>query len=161
MRIEKTSFHLLDQEEEGSRAGNFYKGHQMKKTIVILLAVLGILGLAGGLLWIRFNRVYNAPPEIKVSNQSARVLEDVLLEGTGFQENLGTLQPGETRRLFVYPRGESGLWISFRAGEVEIEEGDLAYMDSFGGYVVEIEITPALEVEADSHLMKLFGRSLP
>jgi len=104
----------------------------MKKIVIVLGLLVVFVILAAGLLGWRALNVSQMPPKIKVVNDSGVPLHEFTLEGTGFEEGLGTLPPRSNRTVVVHPQGESGLRVSFRVDSEYHEEGDLAYIESKG-----------------------------
>jgi hypothetical protein len=120
-----------------------------RKFIGIALALIAICLLAaGGTILISkaaINRL-SMPPEIKVVNRSRENLENVKLEGSGFSQNLGTLHAGESRWVTVHPSGESGVYVSFAAGEREYISDYSSYFENSGGYRVIVTISKDFEI---------------
>ena len=89
---------------------------------------------------------------ITVINQSDVPLENVVLSGSGFVENVGTVRPNAELRVLVRPHGESGLRIRFNAGSRAVSFGPEGYFEGGGGYAVIAIISPRLAVSVKSEL---------
>jgi hypothetical protein len=89
---------------------------------------------------------------ITVINQSDHPLENVVLTGSGFVEDIGTVSPNAASRVLVRPRGESGLQIRFDASGRTVSFGPEGYFEGGGGYVVIATVSPALAVSIKSEL---------
>ena len=83
---------------------------------------------------------------ITVINQSDVPLEDVVLSGSGFSENLGSVGPHADARVVVRPRGESDVRVQFKARGEALSFGPDGYFEAGGGYVVTITVSPGLTV---------------
>jgi hypothetical protein len=89
---------------------------------------------------------------ITVINQSDMPLENVVLSGSGFVKDMGTVRPNAELRVRVRPRGESGLRIRFNAGGRAVSFGPDGYFEGSGGYVVIATVSPTLAVSIKSEL---------
>ena len=89
---------------------------------------------------------------ITVINQSDVPLEKLVLSGSGFSEDIGTVRPHAELRALVRPRGESGLQIRFTAGGKEVSFGPEGYFEGGGGYIVVASVSPSLAVSVKSEL---------
>ena len=87
---------------------------------------------------------------ITVINQSDVALEDVVLSGSGFSENVGSIRPYSQLRVFVRSQGESGLRIRFNARGKAVSFGPDGYFEAGGGYVVTVTVSASLEVSVKS-----------
>jgi hypothetical protein len=91
------------------------------------------------------------PPVIRVENHSAREIRSIDVAGTGFNERISRLGPGQS--VCVRPSGipgESDLELRADSDAGRIEATDLAYLESNGGYHVRILISPNLKVNASN-----------
>jgi hypothetical protein len=79
-------------------------------------------------------------PEITVANASGQRISDLVISGVGFQEALGSLEPGQSTARPVECAAESGLKVSFNALGVSHSTDDLAYLESCGGYRVQLKV---------------------
>jgi hypothetical protein len=121
----------------------------------ILLLLVGLAILATGVLFAAgqvMAKRLESPPRLKVINRSGLDLENVILEGSGFHENLGDLPAGKSRTVTVHPRGESGLRLSFRAMGRQFTSGYHGYFESSGGYRVIVWIDRDLQVDTRAAL---------
>jgi len=89
---------------------------------------------------------------VAVTNHSAKALEQVVIAGSGFQQSLGTIDPGATIRTEIRPRGESGLAVSFNSGARRVSVPPQGYFEAGGEYAVTVVVTPNLEVAVDGDL---------
>lgn len=103
--------------------------------LVVGLAVAFCLGLA--LLW-WWNPCL--APEITVTNASESHISQVVISGSGFNESLGDLAPGSSTTRSVRCAGESGLELSFSKAGKSYSRDDLAYIESCGGYRVDLTV---------------------
>jgi len=85
-------------------------------------------------------------PEITVANASGQPITDIVISGVGFQEALGSLEPGKSTARSVKCAAESGLKVSFNALGVSHSTDDLAYLESCGGYRVQLSVEPSYSV---------------
>lgn len=53
---------------------------------------------------------------VSIANGSDKPLENVVVSGEGFRESVGTIRPGNTETVFVRPRHETIVRISFDVG---------------------------------------------
>jgi hypothetical protein len=83
---------------------------------------------------------------VVVINQSDVPLDDVVLSGSGFSEDIGQVRPNTESRALVWPRGESGLLIRFNARGKAISAGPDGYFEAGGGYIVTVTVSPGLAV---------------
>jgi hypothetical protein len=90
--------------------------------------------------------------QIIVINQADVPLGDVVVSGSGFSQQVGTIQPNAELRVWVRPRGESGLQVRFNARGKAVSFGPDGYFEGGGGYVVRVTISPSLAVSVKSEL---------
>jgi hypothetical protein len=90
---------------------------------------------------------------ITVVNEADVPLEDVLLSGSGFSTNVGSVAPHAQERVLVSPRGESDLRVDFKARGRPISLGPDGYFEAGGRYVVTVTISPSLTVSVTSALV--------
>ena len=89
---------------------------------------------------------------ITVINQSDVPLEDVVLSGSGFSENIGSVGPHAEARVLVRPQGESDVRIDFKARGKPVSFGPDGYFESGGRYVVTVAVAASLTVSVKSEL---------
>jgi hypothetical protein len=87
---------------------------------------------------------------VTVINQSHIPLENVVLSGSGFSKDIGTVPANAQVRVLVRPRGESGLGIRFNAGGKPVSFGPESYFEEGGGYTVVAIVSPSLAVSVNS-----------
>lgn len=85
-------------------------------------------------------------PTITISNRSGKPLSNVVVSGSGFSENIGTMSPDAEREVTVEPRGESGVRLTFDVGGQHVDSGDQGYLEGSGGYHVAATVQPDLTV---------------
>jgi hypothetical protein len=90
--------------------------------------------------------------QIVVINQADVPLREVVVSGSGFSQEVGTIQPNTQLRLWVQPRGESGLQVRFNARGKAVSFGPYGYFEGGGGYIVRVTISPTLAVSVKSEL---------
>ena len=90
---------------------------------------------------------------LSVTNRAAVPLEQVTVSGPGFQQSLGAIAPGGTATVEVRPSGESGVGISFIAGDQSVSLPLQGYFEGGGGYAVTVVVSPDLEVAVDAKLL--------
>jgi hypothetical protein len=92
--------------------------------------------------------------QLIIVNESDHQLRDVVASGSGFSTQIGTVPPHSANVLTVYPRGESGLRLTFNAdGKPIIFEQD-GYFERCCGYLVTVNVSPSLAVSMKSELRK-------
>lgn len=89
---------------------------------------------------------------ITVINQSDVALENVVLSGSGFSEDIGPVRANAELRVLVRPQGESGLGIRFNARGKPVSFGPDGYFEAGGGYIVTVIVSPSLTVSVKSEL---------
>ncbi len=91
-------------------------------------------------------------PVITITNQAPVALTNVVVSGSGFSHRVENIAVGAEGVVTVSPRGESGLRVTFDAGNKHIDVGDLAYIEDSGGYRVAVTVASDLGVSAQSDL---------
>ncbi|MFH2139010.1 MAG: hypothetical protein ABII88_10980 [Candidatus Omnitrophota bacterium] len=127
----------------------------MKKTKRLLVAIIVIASTFFILKGCQVYSKYSRPPKITVINNSKLELKDVTLLGAGFTKKIGNLDPQGSLSTEVQPRGESGLKISFTAKSENYQKDDLAYIESTGGYIVQITIDESLNIKSECSMASL------
>lgn len=89
---------------------------------------------------------------IKFKNQSDHKLEVVELSGSGFKASLLNIAPGKSRKLKVYPSGDSALSVSFAADGQSYSFGPQGYFEGGGMYKVTATVSRDLSVVVDSDI---------
>lgn len=95
-------------------------------------------------------------PVIIVRNQSALTLSNVVVAGSGFSEQVGTLSPGVEHQMRVRPQGDSGVRLTFEAGSQHVDSGAQGYFEAGGGYRVTATIGTNLGVSVTGEPGKLW-----
>jgi hypothetical protein len=89
---------------------------------------------------------------VSVANRSGVSLERVVISGSGFKQPLGTIAPGVTIKSQVYPKGESGLGISFHSGARRVVLPPQGYFEVGGQYEVTVVVNPDLKASVNAKL---------
>lgn len=95
-------------------------------------------------------------PVVTLKNDSGKELASIFLTGTGFSQPVPNLASGTTTSVVVHPSGDSGLKIQFLVDGVHQQNGDLAYIQDFGGYCVIIRIADEFVVSSDVSPLPIF-----
>jgi hypothetical protein len=88
---------------------------------------------------------------VTVANRSGTTLESVVISGSGFSVDLGTMQQDTTRRVKVTVRGESGLAISFVAQGKKVAIEPRGYFEG-SGYCASATVDSTLDLAVRSEL---------
>lgn len=120
---------------------------------VVLIIIGVILIIIIGLTYYH----YWSFPRITIRNNSDVKIEDIILTGSGFSQNIYKVTPWSSVKIIVIPEGESGLKIEFKAGSRQFEKDDLAYIEKSGGYFVIITINDSFGISSESGLRKFLG----
>jgi hypothetical protein len=88
---------------------------------------------------------------VTIANRSGTTLENVVISGSGFSVDIGTMQPDTTRRVTVTARGETGLAISFVALGKKIAIGPRGYFEA-SGYCASATVDSTLDLAVGSNL---------
>lgn len=85
---------------------------------------------------------------VRVSNESGQTLTSVQLLIPGNPWDIGTMPPGDSRWLFVEPKADDSLALSFATGGQPYRAVDKdIYMGFSGGDAVIVTIQPSLRVK--------------
>ena len=87
---------------------------------------------------------------ITIINESDVPLEDVVLSGSGFSLNVGSVGPHAEATVLVRSQGESDVRIHFTARGEAVSFGPDGYFEAGGGYVVTVTISPSLTMRVKS-----------
>ena len=79
---------------------------------------------------------------IAIANQSGRMLQDVTVSGSGFNQHIASIPVGETATLRVHPKGETGVAIGFDLGGKGFSYAESGYFEA-AGYKVTITVDDA------------------
>lgn len=93
-------------------------------------------------------RAYFGRPVITIINRSPYHVNEIVLRGDPFVENVGQIPAGATQTIMVYPLGESGLMMEFVANGRRVAKDDLWYIERSGGYCITLEIDDQLEIRS-------------
>ncbi|MBD9478386.1 hypothetical protein [Pseudoxanthomonas sp. PXM02] len=89
---------------------------------------------------------------VSVDNQSGGILEDVVISGSGFEQPLGDIATGVTATTMIFPKGESGLEVSFHSQGRHVVLPPSGYFEGGGQYAVTVVVTPDLGADVDADL---------
>jgi hypothetical protein len=92
---------------------------------------------------------HSRPVQIKLINSSTNVLNNVMLEGQGFDVEFSELKPASFLSFHVHPKGESGAKLTFTADSKKYENDDVGYMEPSFGYYLTITIQSNLETKTE------------
>ncbi|MBN2451668.1 MAG: hypothetical protein JXR77_14865 [Lentisphaeria bacterium] len=93
-------------------------------------------------------------PRVTVVNQSATELTNLVVSGSGFSLDLGTLPAGKKVRFGVTPSGESGLKVDFDAGGQHHSYGPDGYFENSHLYRVNVTVSTEYGVKVDVDIGK-------
>lgn len=85
-------------------------------------------------------------PAMTVKNQSPHTISNVVVSGSGFTENLGSIPAGGERRVRVRPTGDSGMRLVFDAESQHVDSGSQGYFEASGGYRMTATVGTNLSV---------------
>ena len=105
----------------------------MRTFIVLFLAALLCAGCSRG-------------ARVTVVNASGAELKNVVASGSGFSVSIGTIAPGDERRVYVQPAGESGLRLAFDANGKQFTSVPDVYLESSSNYKVKATVAPDFSV---------------
>ncbi len=89
-------------------------------------------------------------PLVTVTNNSSGTISNVVVFGHTYTNEIGTMAPGEARRVEVHPRGEATVRLVRESGGKKFDSGGLAYIEESSLYKVAINVRTNLEVEFSS-----------
>ena len=98
---------------------------------------------------------YDIP--ISISNQSNQELRDVTISGRGFRQHVSLIPAGETKTLYVDPKGETGVAIAFNLGKKRFSYDEDGYFES-DDYEVAIIVDAAGRASVNGNVGSLFPR---
>ena len=101
---------------------------------VACLIVVCVIAAIGFRAWSRFN----AKPLIQLTNESGITLKNVVISGNGFKQHYSEIPDGIVQSFTATVAGESGVDLGFTAGTQEIEERNMSYIETSGGYKVKV-----------------------
>jgi len=88
---------------------------------------------------------------IAITNQSGRVLQDVTVSGSGFNQHISSIPAGKTATLRVDPKGETGVAIAFDLGGQKFSYVENGYFEA-SGYKVAITVDDAGHASVNAEL---------
>lgn len=91
-------------------------------------------------------------PVVKVENQSSVTVSNVVVSGNGFSQTIRSIAPGKTHQLTVLPAGETGVRLTFDAGEKRMDSGAQNYFEANSSYRVHTVINSNLTVTTTTDL---------
>jgi len=95
--------------------------------------------------------------EIQIQNRSAAEITDIKLTGSGFSFSFPRIAAGGEIATFVFPKGESGLAVSFRAGGELHQNAEQGHFDV--GYEVHVVIAEDLRVTVEPRISGRIGQA--
>ncbi len=90
--------------------------------------------------------------EVFLENRTGQALEDIVLSGNGFTEQVGNLGPGKKIDLYVSPSGESGMGVAFTINGKRIDLPQSGYFEGGGQYIVSAIVNPDLSATVSASL---------
>jgi hypothetical protein len=90
--------------------------------------------------------------KLNVVNQSSAELADVLASGTGFSQNVGSIQPGKQHSVSVTPTSESSLKLEFDANGKHFVSAPQGYFEGASSYKITATVAPDFTVTVDTKL---------
>lgn len=124
----------------------------MKK--ILLFSLLGVIFLAVMEIvcfrW-QYHRAF-----IVVSNESGKDISDLKIQMREGGVDVGALSASSTKRVRVFPHGESAFTITFRTMDGKAVSREGAYIESTGGYEVLVNIAPDYSVSRKTNFMRGF-----
>jgi hypothetical protein len=87
---------------------------------------------------------------VSVANRSTVAISNAVVSDPLFTNVIGTLQPGEERRVVVNPRGESHVRLTFEIGGQKVDSGGMEYFEESSMYRVSLIVTTNLQVKSSS-----------
>jgi hypothetical protein len=89
---------------------------------------------------------------VSVDNQSGVALEGFVISGSGFEQPLGDIPVGAKTTTTVFPKGESGLRVSFHSRGRHVVLPPSGYFEGGGQYAVTVVVTPDLGANVDANV---------
>ncbi len=111
---------------------------------IALLALLTMVGCSPGPV--------GTFTEVAITNLSAASLSNVVVSGSGFSDGVGGIAAWGAKTIRVYPRGDSGLRLTFDPGGQHLDSGQQACFDAKSGYRVSTIIHTDLSVSVSTRL---------
>ena len=91
-------------------------------------------------------------PVVTITNRSSVTLSHVVISGSGFSEDIGSLAPGAQHVLTVHPRGDSGVRVAFEASGRKFDSGEQDYFEASGGYRITVTVGPDFKLTSTSNI---------
>ena len=110
----------------------------MIRFIAVLLLAVALAGCSDG----------GTP--LTITNQSLARIEALQASGPGFSAYVGNLEPGERKKIKIYPRGEASLGLTFTANGRQFSSPASGYLES--GYNVSVIVAKDMSVVVDAEL---------
>jgi hypothetical protein len=89
-------------------------------------------------------------PVVTIRNDSGGELQNVVISGSGFSENIGTLPPAATHSFSPRVRGESGIRVQFDAAGEHHDSGEQDYFEAGEPYRVSVTVDQQIKVAVDA-----------
>lgn len=103
----------------------------------VVFLIMGVACVVGGLFVVGR---YAGGPVVTIVNESRARLSEVRLNGEAWSHVVPDLEPGAKAAVTPQFRGETGMSISFSAGGKNHSPKTGTYLESSGGYRVEIVV---------------------
>ena len=91
-------------------------------------------------------------PLVRIENQSAVTVSNIVVTGNGFSSAIPSIAPSKTHELRVQPKGESSIRFTFDAGEKHVDSANQEYIEANGDYRVRAIIHSNLTVTVSTDL---------
>ena len=91
-------------------------------------------------------------PIVTVTNHSSITLSNVVVSGSGFSDQVGTIAARGDKRITVHPNADTGLRVAFDAGGHHVDSGQQAYFEPAGNYLVSAIVNTDLTVAVSTRL---------
>jgi hypothetical protein len=89
--------------------------------------------------------------KLSVVNDSSAELTNVLVSGTGFSEDVGSIQPRNLHTLYVKPTSESALKLEFDANGKHFISEPQGYFEGSPSYKVDAIVAPDFTVTVETN----------
>ena len=84
---------------------------------------------------------------VVIINNSTATLESVQARGPGFAAFVGDIGPGDRRKIKIYPSGEAGLGLTFKALNAEYSSPVSGYFEA--SYDVTVTVSQDMSVDVN------------
>jgi hypothetical protein len=105
----------------------------MTKLLAILVVALTLTGCR------------DSSTPVVIINNSTETIESVQARGPGFAAFVGDIGPGKRKKIQIYPNGEAGLGLTFKAMNREFESPVSGYFEA--SYDVSVTVSQDMSVD--------------